>query len=155
MKNIRNFKKYAIILALNVCSIVFAFAQGAVTGYAAGGDWIDKPPHYPTYTTFPTTAQLQRLTHVIASDIGCITHDVTGAYEGLYIDKLPDNWSSDKPSASTWKIANNSTNKNKWLEDLVSRAHAEGVKAILCVGGGDEESYDHWVNATSGSPAQT
>ena len=141
-------RKYTIILALSVCGIVSAFAQGAVIGYAAGGDWI-KPGGY-TYTTFPANAQLQRLTHVIASDIGVITNKSTKSYTGLWIKKLPNDWNTTQ-SGDVW----NKSSKNNWLLNLVSRAHAEGVKVILCVGGGDPESYDHWVNATSGDQANS
>jgi len=76
MKNICILRKYAAILAMSLCSMVSAFAQGAVIGYAAGGDWI-KTGGY-TYTGFPNTAQLQMLTHVIASDIGC--YSVSNVY---------------------------------------------------------------------------
>ena len=150
MKNICIIRKYAAILALSIMGIVPVFAQGAVITYAAGGNWIGNPlaPQYPTYTTFPSAAQLQRLTHVIASDIGVETNKSTKAYTGLYISKLPNNWNTPQ-SAGVW----NKNSKNNWLLDLVNRTHTEGVKAIICVGGGDTTSYEHWVNATSGDPA--
>jgi len=124
-------------MALSLCSIVSAFAQGAVVGYAAGGDWIGNPqtPQYTT-TTFPTQAQLQKLTHVIASDIGVKTDD-SGVYEGLWIGKLPN-------QTGVW----NGTTPIPWLVSLVSRAHAEGVKVIICVGGGKDE-HVHWDIATN------
>ena len=148
MRNICILRKYAAILALSVCSIVSAFAQGAVTGYAAGGNWI-KPAGY-TYTDFPTNAQFQRLTHVIASDIGCYT--LSNVYKGLWINQLPDSWNGLSPHLSNPPIWNGNT--NKWLLSLVSRAHTEGVKAILCVGGG-KDSHAHWKNATSGDHANS
>ena len=55
MKNRSLIRNYAVILALSVCSIVAAFAQGAVVSYAYGLGWIGKPL-YPTYTSFPSTA---------------------------------------------------------------------------------------------------
>ena len=36
MKNRSIIRKYAATLALSVCGIISAFAQGAVIGYAAG-----------------------------------------------------------------------------------------------------------------------
>ena len=69
MKNRYAIRKYAAILVLSVCNIVSAFAQGAVIGYADGRTWIGKAPLYLPYTNFPTAVQLQKLTHVIASDM--------------------------------------------------------------------------------------
>ena len=134
-------KKGAAIFALCVSSVLFLpdalFAQGAVVGYAYGLGWIGKPPNYPAYTDFPSTQQLNRLTHVIASDIGC-------QYNGtLYIAKLPNNWNSI-PSNYNWN-----GEKNLWLESLVSRAHLNGVKVSICVGG------DYFSSATNSTYLNT
>ena len=126
MINRSNLIKYAAILTLSVCHIVIVYSQGAVVGYAAGGDWIGKPS-YPNYTDFPTAAQLARLTHVVASDIGC------NANGTLFTGKLPNSWNGSK---------------NKWIEDLVNRAHNAGVKVSICVGGGEPERTK-WRSATS------
>lgn len=68
MKNICIIRKYAVLFALTLSTMlllpVALFAKGAVTGYADGLTWIGKSP-YTNYTTFPTNAQLDRLTHVI------------------------------------------------------------------------------------------
>ena len=64
MKNRRSFlKKYAIILAVTVSAVMFlptsAFAKGAVIGYAPGYRVASN-----NLASFPTDAQLDRLTHL-------------------------------------------------------------------------------------------
>jgi len=59
-------RKYATILALLFLPEM-AFAQGAVVSYAFGkGQNLNSN----NLASFPSAAQLERLTHVIASDIG-------------------------------------------------------------------------------------
>ncbi len=110
--------KYFLILALSVFLVLFLpvtlFAQGAVVGYADGNTHVNAN----NVSSFPTNAQLDRLTHVIASDIGC---NEDGS---LFTGKLPDFWQGTPPPDNIWN-----GNKNEWLESLINRAHAKGVNA--------------------------
>ena len=81
MKDKYMIRKYAATLALAVSAIVFLpvalLAQGAVTVYADGGcsgptcnGWFNQYPSADV-TSFPSDAQLDRLTHIIATSIWC------------------------------------------------------------------------------------
>jgi GH18 family chitinase len=48
----------------------------------------------------------------------------------LYTGKLPDFWQGTNPPDNIWNGS-----KNQWLESLVNRAQAKGVKVSICVGG--------------------
>jgi len=76
---------FVVSIALFLPNILFT--QVGVVGYAYGKGYIGKLefPEYTT-TTFPSNVQLDRLTHVIASDIGC---EDDGS---LFTGKLPDYW---------------------------------------------------------------
>jgi len=135
MINRRLIIKYFAILAV-LFMPKMAFAQGAVVSYAFGkGQNLNSN----NLANFPSVAQLERLTHVIASDIG--VEAVSNLYNGLWVRQLPNIWEGGISLQGVW----NGTTKNLWLVELVKNAHAEGVKAIICVGGGGA----HWVHATS------
>lgn len=99
--------KLIIVVSLALFLPVAILAQNNIVGYGYGKKWIQELEEYPL-TGFPTNAQLERLTHVIASDIGCFGDG------SLFAGKLPNDWNG---------------NKNLWLENLVNRAHAKGVDA--------------------------
>lgn len=114
------------------------FAQMGVVGYAYGKGYIGNLefPEYTT-TTFPSNVQLDRLTHVIASDIGC---EDDGS---LFTGKLPNYWEGPPPPLNIWN-----GNKNEWLESLINRAHAKGVKVSICVSG-DTTHFPQATNPTN------
>ena len=120
--------KLIIVVSIALFLPVAILAQNTIVGYGYGKKWIEELEEYPL-TGFPTNAQLERLTHVIASDIGCFGDG------SLFTGKLPNGWNG---------------NKNLWLESLISRAHAKDIKVSICVGG-DE----HFPQATNNSNLNT
>ena len=129
-------RKYAAILVLSVSAVLFLpealLAQGTVSAFAHGADY---GIFSSNLNTFPSGAQLDRLTHVIAGDIGC---SVNGA---LWIGKLPTIWNGTPPSLNNiW----NGT-PNTWIQDVVSRAHAKDVKASISL---DGEEFASATNST-------
>ncbi len=131
MKKICFIRQCTAILVLSVSSIVSVFAQGAVIGYADGQEWIINNQ----YTLFPTNVQLIKLTHVIATSMGSYTGG------NLWINELPSIWDIPQ-SGSVW----NGNSKNLWLLDLVSRAHAQGVKVGIDL---DGENFANATNSTN------
>ncbi|MFW6326863.1 MAG: glycosyl hydrolase family 18 protein, partial [Bacteroidota bacterium] len=124
--------KTIFVLSLSMFFHFSLFSQVAVVGFADGGAYIGKPefPEHTT-TTFPSNLQLEKLTHVIAADIGCRNNG------SLFTGKLPDFWQGTPPPDNVWNDS-----KNEWLENLVNRAHAKGVNASISVGG------DYFIDAT-------
>ena len=116
-------KKHTLKLIFVLSIVLFLpnilFSQVDIVGYAYGKRYIDNLgfPEYTT-TTFPSNVQLDRLSHVIASDIGCFGNG------SLFTGKLPESWHGNSPTDDIWNGS-----KNKWLESLVNRAHAKGVNA--------------------------
>ena len=82
MRNICILGKYVAILALSVLAMFLQsealFAQCVVTSYVYGQVWVQTPYNPTNLAAFPTDAQLQKLTHVIASDIGYFS-------DGIYL----------------------------------------------------------------------
>ncbi len=115
--------KYIFIFALGFLFILILplslFAQGAVVGYADG----NKRVNANNLTSFPSNAQLDRLTHVIAVGLGV---NLSGT---LKKNDLPNFWNG---------------NTNTWLASLVSRAHQRGTKVSISITGESE-----FNNATS------
>jgi|LSQX01.1.fsa_nt_gb hypothetical protein len=107
--------KLVVVASVALFLPYILFAQCAVVGYAFGQDYVGI--EYTT-TTFPSSLQLDRLAHVIASDIGCKDDG------RLFTGRVPDFWEGAPPSDNVWN-----GNKNEWLENLVNRTHAKGVDA--------------------------
>ena len=103
-------RKYAALVALNISSIVSAFAQGAVVAYV-DHVWRDSTQY--ALTVFPTDEQLNRLTHVMPM-VGVKPEGVLG-----YGD-----WNN---------------NRKVWLDSLVNRAHRKGVQVIICLSDNNEK----------------
>lgn len=124
-------KKFILISAFFSLNITLfmplsLFSQGAVVGYADG----NKRVNANNVTSFPTNAQLDKLTHVIAVGLGVYT---SGA---LKKSDLPGSWNG---------------NTNTWIASLVNRAHQRGVKVSICITGRSEfnsaTSTQHKINA--------
>jgi GH18 family chitinase len=115
------YKKNAIMLALSIFSALILpsslFSQGAIVGYADG----NKHVNANNVTSFPTNAQLDRLTHVIAVGLG--VNDPSGT---LKTTDLPNFWNG---------------NTNAWVANLESRAHQRGIKVSISITGESEFNY--------------
>jgi len=105
MNNRSILTKSAAILALSVCSILPAFAQSVVVGYAHPTG----PMNGNSVNNFPSDAQLSKLTHVIVTSIGVYLNGTLN----IKSNNMPNTWNG---------------NKNTWLQGLVSRANSKGVK---------------------------
>ena len=117
MKNRCIVRKYAAILALSLCSIITAFAQGKVTAYAHSMG----PRNGQTLNNFPTNDQLDRIDYLIVTAIGVNNNGTLKFKDGN--DNLPNDWNG---------------NTNRWLQSLVTRAHSRGVNVSICISGGLE-----------------
>ncbi|MBW6499363.1 MAG: glycoside hydrolase family 18 protein, partial [Bacteroidales bacterium] len=126
--------KFIFVVSIAFLLPVTLFSQMAVVGYADGKKYVNAN----NYTSFPSNEQLDRLTHVIASDIGCMDDG------RLFTGKLPDFWESAPPSNYIWNGS-----KNKWLASLINKAHAKGVNASISVGG------DYFPQATNSTNINT
>ena len=119
-KNRCIFKKYAITLALAVSAIVFlpktAFSKGAVIGYACG-DQILWPPT-GKLASYPSDAQLDRLTHVMAVDL---YPDADGFLHTVHM--------FNRNLSTVW----NGNDIDPWLSSLVTRAHLKNVKVSIVI----------------------
>jgi len=116
MKSNRRFFKFSAILALSLSAILFlpeaAVGKGDVIGYASGDA-------FPQPNSYPTNEQLDRLTHVMAVDL------YPNAQGYLYSWTI---WGSSSPSPVQW----NQSQRNQWLDGLVSKSPCERGKGINC-----------------------
>ena len=135
-------KMYATILTLVLLTIVLLpevlFAQGSVVAYAFGKEKVQQN----TLSSFPSNNQLNKLTHVVVSAIGCLNDGK------LFIRDLPQFWQTPSPATNIW---NGST--NRWIEDLRIRAHKRGVKVSICISGDSNDK--NFAFATYGSTLNT
>lgn len=76
--------KYTLVIYLTIYLPFSLFSQGSIVGYADG----KKHVNANNVTRFPTHAQLDRLTHVIAVGLG-VNDDPSGTLKTTY---LPSNW---------------------------------------------------------------
>jgi hypothetical protein len=90
--------KYTLVFCLTLTLPFSLFSQGAIVEYADGNKHVTAN----NVTSFPTNAQLDRLTHVIAVGLG--VNDPSGT---LKTTDLPNFWNG---------------NTNAWVATLVSRA---------------------------------
>lgn len=86
-------------------------------GYADG----NKRVNASNLNSFPSSSQLDRLTHVIAVGLG-----VNAPAGTLKKSNLPGSWDG---------------NTNSWLASLVSRSHLKGIKVSICITGQSEFNY--------------
>ena len=104
--------KYSAVLAFAVPAIVFlpevAFAQGSVIGYVCGDNAVQQ-----NWSGYPSNAQLDRLTHVMAVDL---YPDANGYLHTVHMFNRNIN--------AIW----NGNDIDPWLTDLVNRAHQRGVR---------------------------
>jgi len=117
IRNRCNLRKYATVLALTVSAMFFLpealFGKGAIVGYVYGKRVQELNL---ANNALPSNDQLSHMTHVMAVSLKTNTDGT--------LDKtnLPNRW-----------VGNNTNNKNIWLDSLVIRAHARGVKvSIVC-----------------------
>ena len=78
--------KYTLVFCLTLTLPFSLFSQGAIVGYADG----NKHVNTDNLTSFPSDAQLDRLTHVIAVGLG--VNDQSGT---LKTTDLPGNWNGN------------------------------------------------------------
>jgi len=119
--------KTIFVLSFSMFFHFSLFSQVAVVGFADGFSHVD----LDNLTIFPSNLQLDKLTHVVAADIGCLEDG------SIHTGKLPDYWDGTPPPNNIWN-----GNKNEWLENLVNRANTKGVNASISVGG------DYFIEAT-------
>jgi hypothetical protein len=114
------FRKCVISLTLIVSVIVYlpevAFGKGAVIGYACG-DQIEPPLTPQKLVSYPSNAQLDRLTHVMTVDL---YPDANGY---LLTNQLPT-WNPNYPN-----------NPDAWIVNFVGSAHQSprNVKVSICI----------------------
>jgi hypothetical protein len=98
-------KKYtlrlALIVSIGLLLPLMSFAQGTISGYAYGKEWILPPFTSTNLESFPENGQLDRLDHLIASDIGCLANG------SLFTGKLPNSWQGTPPSLNIWNGSKN------------------------------------------------
>ncbi len=107
--------KYTFVFCLTLTLPFSLFSQGAIVGYADGNKHVNANNN--NVASFPTNAQLDRLTHVIAVGLG-VTLSGT-----LKTTDLPNFWNG---------------NTNTWVASLVSRAHQRGIKVSISITGESE-----------------
>ncbi|TVQ09756.1 MAG: hypothetical protein EA361_14885 [Bacteroidetes bacterium] len=80
---------FVLLIALFLPVTIFAYVN--VVGYSYGKDYVNAN----NYMSFPSSLQLDRITHVIASDIGCRDNG------SLFTGKLPNLWEGSTPPNNT------------------------------------------------------